>query len=215
MKKSSVSFVVAAAALGLFAFTACASNTYDRAGSAAQSLQSSADLIATTRAQLTRVGASLQLLKRDGDLAKYYNIFVEQVATLEKSAAAVAASATKMTANQAAYAKQWTRDLEKIENTRLREASQSRLDEINAGFANIRARYEETRAAFVPFLTDLKDIRTALGADLTPAGAERIKPFIDDALTTIEPVKTAVEKLAADFNAFGVTLQPATSPETP
>lgn len=215
MKKSSVPFVVAATVLGLFAFTACSSNTYDRAGSASQSLQSSADLIATTRAQLSRVGASLQLLKRDGDLARYYNIFVEQVDALEKSAAAVAASATKMTANQASYVKQWTRDLEKIQNTGLRQASQARLDEINAGFANIRTRYEETRAAFVPFLTDLKDIRTALGADLTPAGAERIRPYIDDALNTIEPVKSAVEKLAADFASFGVALQPATSPETP
>jgi hypothetical protein len=217
MKNTSLSFalLIPVAAIMACILPGCASTTYQKADATALSLQSSTKLIEDTRAQLSSLSDSLALLQRNEQLATHYASFVAQIALFEKNAAEISSSAITMQSKSTAYIAQWQKDLETIKSPSLRRSSSERLNQVSFAFAEIKASYEETKMAFVPFLNHLKDIQTALGADLTPAGAASVQPFIDKASVDIEPVKRALEKLAGEFSALGVSLGSAASGGTP
>lgn len=213
MKTTSLSFalLIPLAATAACILPGCASPTYQKADATALSLQSSAGLIEDTRTQLSSLSDSLALLQRNEKLAAHYASFAAQVALFEKNAAEISSSALDMQSRSTAYMAQWQKDLETIKSPSLRYSSEERLNEVSADFAAIKASYEETKLAFVPFLNRLKDIQTALGADLTPAGAASVQPFIEKAAVEIEPVKRALEKLAGEFSALSASLGSATA----
>jgi hypothetical protein len=217
MKTTSLSFalLIPVAAAAVCMLPGCASPTYQKADATALSLQSSAKLIEDTRAQLSSLSDSLALLQRNEELGTHYASFVKQLALFEKNAADINSSALAMQSKSTAYIAQWQRDLETITSPSLRQSSSDRLNQVSSAFAGIKASYEETKLAFVPFFSHLKDIQTALGADLTPAGAASVQPFIDKATVDIEPVKRALEKLAAEFSALSVSLGSAAAGGTP
>ena len=202
-------FSLGAASLAIF--PACVNKTYQKADATALSLQGSADLVQETRAQLSSLSDSLELLKRNEDLAKHYASFTAQADLFQRNAAKLADNAREMQSKGAAYFNQWQNDLDKIKNPALRDSSSARLSEVSSSFAGMKALYDETTRTFIPFQTDIKDIQTALGADLTPAGQATVQPFIQRALVNVEPVKRALEDLATEFSRLGVSLAPAST----
>jgi len=216
MKTSSVSLglLLSISAASITFFSGCVSKTYEKADATALSLQASADLVQETRTQLSSLSDSLVLLRRYEELAMHYDSFTAQADLFQKNAAKLADSALAMQRKGAAYFNQWQNDLEKIKNPALRVSSSARLSEVSSSFAGIKTQYDETSRTLIPFQADIKDIRTALGADLTPAGQATVQPFIQRALVNIEPVKRSLENLATEYSNLGVSLgaTPASQP---
>jgi hypothetical protein len=63
-----------------------------------------------------------------------------------------------------------------------------------------------TNAAFVPFMSRLTDVRTALTTDLTSGGLNSIRSAADQARSDAAPLREALRQLSADFKYLGLSL---------
>ena len=109
---------------------------------------------------------------------------------------------------------QWDRDLATIHNENIRARSVQRKTEVMARFNKVEASYGQVQTAFGPFMSDLRDIRTALTTDLTPAGVAAIQEPAKKANQDAQPVRQALTQLAAEFRELGVKLSASTSQPT-
>ena len=71
-----------------------------------------------------------------------------------------------------------------------------------AEFDKVSARAEETKTAYEPFMQGLRDIRTALSNDLTPAGVRTARPTIDRTLKSGVTVRTKLGALTAEIDGL-------------
>jgi hypothetical protein len=111
-----------------------------------------------------------------------------------------------MQAQGADYFRNWDAELAKIQNEDIRSRSAMRKNAVAARFDRVRVSYVKTKAAFQPFLSDLKDIRTSLATDLTVAGVASNKSTANKAQNNVTPLRESMSELEADFKALGVSL---------
>jgi uncharacterized coiled-coil DUF342 family protein len=84
---------------------------------------------------------------------------------------------TKLEAD--AYFTSWKESLQQIGNPDLRKKSETRMGETRAKFDGILGTIGEARAAYEPFITNMKDQWVYLGHDLNPSGISSLKPERD------------------------------------
>src|SRR5262249_34516637 len=101
-----------------------------------------------------------------------------------------------------------------IHNEDIKNRSVERKAEMQKKFTEIKMNYVEASEAFKPFMSDLKDIQTALATDLTPGGVSAIKGAADKANKDAVPLKSSVDKLATQFRDLGASMR-ATVPPPP
>jgi methyl-accepting chemotaxis protein len=114
----------------------------------------------------------------------------------------------------AAYFADWDAQIAAIANEDIRERSMERKKEVEENFADLRKDYTEARDAFQPMMNDLKDIRTALSADLTMQGLDSVKKSVSKVNGLAEDVKENLEELSASFRELGVRLSKSGPPPT-
>ena len=110
----------------------------------------------------------------------------------------------------AAYFQKWDEELAKIQNDDIQTRSLDRKNEVAARFAKVRVSYAQTTANFAPFMSDLKDIRTALATDLTAGGLASVKGLASKANDKVLPLRESLISLSTDFKNLGVSLSTAT-----
>jgi len=107
-------------------------------------------------------------VKNSGELEKAIGAFNEQFESLESQSEAVRTSVVNMKARTKAYHEAWLKELEGMQNPKLKEKAASRFQEVKKEFDKIMGHGEEAKRAFVPYVADLKDIKIYLAADSTP-----------------------------------------------
>jgi outer membrane murein-binding lipoprotein Lpp len=210
MKRHSL---LAFAALATLLFTGCASSGYKKADSASTSVQKAAQGIDKSSRQIDAVLAALTDLlgSTEGNLKPKYKKFAAAVSSLESEAKSVSRKSEAMQKQGAAYFTQWDKDLATIQNEDIRTRSEDRRRAVASRFEKLGASYEKVRSDFLPFLSDVTDIRTALANDLTVGGLAEIKPVAGKAEVDAVPLRASLGQLSADFNALGVALAPKIS----
>ena len=117
--------------------------------------------------------------------------------------------ASAMQSQGADYFRTWDEELAKIQNEDIRARSNDRKIAVAASFDKVRVSYVKTKAAFVPFMSDIKDIRTSLATDLTAGGLASIKSTANKANENVTPLRESLTNLEADFKALGIALSSA------
>jgi hypothetical protein len=191
--------------------TGCASTGNDKSASTVKSLAKSSCLIEKGNVQIDQTLAKLNDLvsNPNADLQKQSAAFDSSVNDLGATAKAVGSKADQMKADGADYFANWDKESAKMNNEDIRHRSQARKQEVAANFARISQQYDETKATFQPFMSDLRDIQSYLNTDLTSGGLVAIKPFATKATSDAIPLKEAIRNLDEAFKGLKLSMSTA------
>lgn len=203
--------LIALAACGVL-IAGCASTGYEKADTTSTSLQEAAQGIDNALVPLDAVVTALSdLVNNPGpDITPQFQKYSSAVSKLESLANEVSSRAAAMQEQGAAYFQKWNEELAKIQNDDIHTRSLDRKNAVAARFERVRVSYVQTTAAFAPFMSDLKDIRTALATDLTAGGLASVKGLASKANDKVLPLRESLVRLSAEFKNLGVALSAAT-----
>jgi hypothetical protein len=188
--------------------TGCASTGNDKAASTAKSLAKSSKMIEKSNVLIDQTLAVLNDLisNPNPDLRKQFKAFNSSVNNLGSTARNVSSEAEAMKSQGAAYFVTWDKETAMIQNEDIRHRSEAREQEVASNFARISQQYDETRTAFQPFMSDLRDVQKFLGTDLTAGGLAAIKDVAAKATKEAVPLKKSIGKLADEFKSMGLSM---------
>jgi hypothetical protein len=203
--------VTFATAAGLV--TGCASDNYYKSDRTAETLNQSSRMITKGNTLIDESLADLNDLVSNPypDLRKQFAKFNDAVNDLGASEKDIAGKAVEMQARGADYFASWDKESAQIQNEDIRGRSETRRSEVASRFDRISQQYEETQAAFRPFMSDLRDVQKFLSTDLTAGGLAAIKDTAAKATRDAAPVKTSLDKLSDDFKRLGVSMSTTTA----
>lgn len=192
-------------------YAGCASSGYQQAGKTSTSLQETAKGIDQALLPLDNVVATLADLVNNPqpDITQQFKKYSAAVTKLESLSDDVRDHAAAMRAQGTAYFKNWDLELAKIQNEDIHSRSLDRKNAVAAHFEQVRVSYAQTSTEFAPFMSDLKDIRTALATDLTTGGIASIKDLSGKANAKVMPLRQSLIGLSTDFKTLGVALSTA------
>lgn len=96
----------------------------------------------------------------------------------------------------------WTQDLESFGNSRIRQRSQSRLDETRGRYQTLLTSTQSLLISFESFNADLKDTALFLGSDLNAAAVTAIHPDVRALHEQIREVDGRVEVVATAARTY-------------
>jgi hypothetical protein len=208
-KKLILNLFTLATAVGLAA--GCASTGNDKAASTAKSLAKSSDMIVKSSLLIDQTLAHLNNLvsNPDPDLRQQFKAFNSSVNDLGSTARDVSRETEQMKSQGAAYFAKWDQERALIQNEDIRLRSEAREKEVAANFARIREQYDDAKAAFEPFMSDLRDAQKFLGTDLTTGGLAAIKDVAAKATRESVPLKKTLARLSDEFRSLGLSMSSA------
>jgi len=203
--------VTLATAVGLI--TGCASDNYNKSAKTAATLSQSSRMITKGNTLIDESLADLNDLVSNPypDLRKQFAKFNDAVNDLGDSEKDIAGKAGEMKAQGADYFASWDKESAQIQNEDIRSRSETRRNEVASRFDRISQQYDETKAAFRPFMSDLRDVQKFLSTDLTAGGLAAIKDTAAKATRDAVPLKTSLDSLSDDFKSLGLSMSPTTA----
>ena len=212
MKTPKIKFIATSFALAasLAVLAGCVSHSYDKGATTSTALQSSANAVAETSARVNDVLAALNNLtfKSQGDLRDQYDAFVSASKNLDKANVNLDAKVVQMRAAAAAFKDNWSSQMTNIQSADLRQRSNERMNEVTTKLKDVDASYEGVKSSFKPFTSDVKDIQTYLGTDLTAGGLNTIKVIVAKTKVDAVPLRDSIKKLQASFSDLSAALSP-------
>jgi len=219
MKKSNIMNLITGVTVAIvtISLTGCASGNYQQGSKTGAGLTEAADKISSGEGKIDATLAALNDLvnSSQGDLEIKYKKFNDSVSDLESTANNVKDRVADMRKQGDKYLKAWDEQLATIKNEDIKNRSSQRKAEVQQKFTDIKRSYAEAGMLFKPFMSDLKDIQTALGTDLTVGGVSAIKGAADKANQDAGPLKNSVAQVVADFKALGVAMSSSAPPAQP
>jgi len=212
MKSKKIPFA-ALAVLTVFSAGCASSSSRDKAGKTSTSLHEAAVNIDKGEVQIDAALLALSDLVNtpNPNIKPQFNEFESSVEKLEALSKDVSKQALAMQSQGAAYFQQWDADLAKIRNEDIRSRSAERKNVVAARFERVRTSYVEAKDAFVPFMSRLTDVRTALSVDLTGEGLASVKAVANKAKSDAVPLREALRQLSSDFRSLGLSLAPSSN----
>ena len=214
MKTSSAIKVLSQLALAaaLTAMVGCKSANYQQGAATGAGLVQAAAKIDQGITNIDAVLTSMNSLvsSSQGDLVPKYKKFTTDVSNLKESAENVKDRVADMRKNGTAYLNAWDEQLAQIKNEDIKARSTERKQAVQKELNDIKKSYTEVQISFDPFMSNLTDIQTALGNDLTTGGVEAVKGAMETAEKHGTDVKSSLGKLAGEFRDLGVAMSSST-----
>jgi hypothetical protein len=138
-----------------------------------------------------------------------FKAFSKSVDQVEASRAKAKKRADEIKSKGSAYFKQWEKQLAEIANPEISKMAEARKAKLGETFGKVSPLLEEAKADFDPFLSDLKDLRIALGNDLTANGVIAAKDIIKKTNKTGAEVQTSLNALIAEMDSIAAMLTTA------
>ena len=207
-------------ALALFP-AACKSSASDKGAATGKNITRAADEIQVGIGQLDATVSALTAMVNNPatDLAPQYKAFATSLSQLEATAKKVRDAAAEMETNGQAYFADWDAQIAAIQNEDIRERTAERRKVVEANLKELKENYTSARDGFQPLMSDLQDIRTVLGADLTMEGLDSVKKTVNKTTGRADDVKESLQELSDGFRKLGVRLSqsgpPPPAAETP
>lgn len=188
----------------------CVSKSYDKGTDTATALQACGDSVAKTSTGITDVLGALNRLTYNpaGDLRTQFDAFTAATGKLNDATAKLNQTVMTMEVKASAYLENWSNQLATIHSGDIRNRSAARRDEVSAKLATVGTSYQSVKNNIAPFTSDVRDIQTYLGTDLTSAGLGAIKDVVAKTKVDAVPLRDSVKKLQADFNDLSTSLSP-------
>jgi hypothetical protein len=196
--------------LALVCAGGCRTASYERSDAVARSFQTaSAEVQGETRALELTIAALNELVDKPSmDLKRQFERFSKSLDWLETTADRNNSAANQVARRDAAYLDNWNKEVTTMKYEVIRTRSEARKADVTAHFEAVNRRYAEARIAMQPLVDYLKDIRKALGTDLTPDGLEAAKPIISNAGENAAKVQAALSRLTNELAASSVRTAP-------
>lgn len=195
--------------------TGCSSANYEKGAATGAGLQACADRIGQGQVKIDTALKSLnELVNNPGNLPDQFKAYSAAVSDLDSSDKDVQSKVSAMRSKGNEYVKTWDAQTAQIKNEDIKQRSVERKAELQQKFTQIKMSYTEASTQFKPFLSDLKDIQTALATDLTTSGVSSIKGAAAKANKDSVPLKASFDKLAGQFRELGASLA-STPPPAP
>lgn len=190
--------------------TGCASANYKKGANTSAALTKSSDMITKGNTFIDESLANLNDLvsNPNPDLRKQFKAFNASVNDLGSTAKDIVSNAEEMKSQGAAYFAKWDEEAAKMRNEDIRNRSEDRRNEVASRFGRISQHYDETKTAFEPFLSDLRDVQRFLATDLTAGGLSAIKDVAAKANRDAMPVKASLGMLSEEFKGLGLSMSP-------
>jgi hypothetical protein len=212
MKTSTMKFITANFALAttLALLAGCVSHSYDKGAATSNALSSTANAVALVSTNVNGVLAAMNNLtfKSAGDLRDQYDAFVSASKELDSATANLDSKVVSLRATATDYLNNWTNQMASIQSEELRKRSSDRKDEVSGKIGDVEASYQGVTTSLAPFTSDVKDIQTYLGTDLTPSGLNTIKDIVAKTKVDAVPLRDSIKKLQGSFDSLSASLSP-------
>lgn len=211
--KTTTSLALSLITLSLL-MSGCASNrNYKKAEHTSNSLENTAKVIHQSHLQVGVVTKTL------GDLVESPKSNIQpQFVKFDAELTKLTSLATHMNEQSASiqtegkdYFKSWDEDLTRINNEDIRSRSTERKHIMAASFEKVRINYEKAKGDLARFLSDLKDIRTALASDLTAGGLESVKETTEDSEYQAQQLQKVLKRMENDFQDLSASMSTTTT----
>jgi len=153
----------------------------------------------------TEQALSAVIQAHDKELKRRYQSFADQVGKLEEAQRVVTGDISAMKARGATYTASWDRANAQITNAELKQASMDRRAVVMKSYDELSVRLSDIEHRLEPFMVDLRDLRTFLGADLAPVHVQSASAAVQksqaDAMSlelAIAPVQTMLRQFVND-----------------
>ena len=205
-----MALAIAAAALA----AGCSSKDQgrERSGKAVGTLKETREELANTQKQIDEVLAAASAVQSgQGDLKSAYDKYKKEVAGTEEAAADVRKRAEDMRARSQEYQAKWQEEMSKVSNPDLKAAAQARAAKVRGRYEMITAKAQDSKAAYEPFIRDLKDLQTYLSNDLTPAAVQAASPVFDKVKASGQVLKQKLDALQKELDDVAAEMSPASA----
>jgi hypothetical protein len=191
----------------LAAVAGCQTSNYETGNATAGVLKASAGRLETAKGRVDSTLAALNdLVNNPANLPAQYAKYSDAVAGLQSSAKDVAAEIADMRAKSTAYFQAWDQQAALIQNADIKTRSMARKKEVLDRFTKVKLSYTQVSDAYHPFMSDLQDIQTALGTDLTAGGIAAIKTAAQKANQDAIPLKKAGDDMSEDLQDLSAAM---------
>jgi flagellar biosynthesis chaperone FliJ len=192
----------------------CATRGYEKAQATSDAITSASREVELAWAQVSETTNALHALtsKPAAELQPAFEQYRKSIRALEKTVEDLRKKTAEMEQRGQTYFDTWNVRLGEISNEDIRARSAERQREVTGQFAEIQRRYQNAREKFEPLMSNLRDIQAALGIDLTPAGIESARPFINRIDVAANTARTALEELASSLRSLRTRLDPTSAP---
>jgi DUF2959 family protein len=144
---------------------------------------------------------------------KPYEQFSKNVSTVEKSVAKTRKLGQEMREKGEAYFSRWENQSSQVRSPEVKDLGDRRKAKLRATFDGIKKIADPLNARLDPWISDLKDLQTYLGNDLTTEGVVDAKKLFVKAQDDGEKVQNSLDELVAELNRIATEMTPAKIPE--
>ena len=134
------------------------------------------------------------------DPRKAYEAYAKSVDKVEAASETAKKNAEKMQAQGAEYFKEWETQLASVKSEEIRKLAMERRAKLQETFGSIKTAAQDAKQSLPPFLSDLKDLRTALGSDITVQGIDAAKGTLQKTRAAGNEVQKHLDTLVAELN---------------
>jgi len=169
---------------------------------AASIAETRAELISTTE-QLKATVDALNNLQEPigGDLKKAYDALVIEIGKVEAAGASTKTRAEAMKAAASGHFESWQKDIDSLNNAKLRKATQKWLTKVQKIYDKAVSEMKNAASLFKPCLSDLNDISKVLSNDLTAKGVSSINGVIRQGKANIQVLSRAIGATIAQMES--------------
>jgi ABC-type transporter Mla subunit MlaD len=149
-------------------------------------------------------GAALQKVKDSAKSSSELNSalkdFSDKYAAVESQADTVRINVINMKARTKEYHEAWLKELDAMKNPKLKEKASSRFEDVKKEFTKIIEAGDKAKHEFVPYVTDLKDIKVYLDADSTPDAVNTLSNTIWKLGNQSKSVSAAIQNVVEQID---------------
>ncbi|MDQ8198427.1 DUF2959 family protein [Pelagicoccus enzymogenes] len=209
--KTHTSLILLAAVAALL--TGCSTLGYKKAQDTSSSLRETAQSIDDSIPPLDAVLVALDNLVKtpNQNLIDQYQSYRSALANLGSSIGTINSRAQDMQLLGDAYFLNWEGELAKIQNYEIATDSRDRKTLVSKKFSALSEKYVSLNKSLTPFMSDLTDIRTALGTDLTEKGLKSVEGVLKKSTREGARIRDSLTNLSADFRNLGMEMESSSS----
>jgi hypothetical protein len=143
------------------------------------------------------------------DPRKAYEQFSTSVDNLQSTADKIRKRSQQMKEQGQAYFTAWEQQLAQVKNPDIQKLANQRKAKLKETFDNIKNYTEPLKTQFEPWMSDLKDLRTYLGNDLTVTGVDAAKSLFKKTQTSGLEVQKSMDALIGELNSISAAITAA------
>jgi flagellar biosynthesis chaperone FliJ len=176
----------------------------------AASVKEAREQLQNTRTDLqATVGALNDLQKQSGDLRPAYEKFSASIEKTRNSAGLAAKLGETMSTDSKNYFDAWLSEINGISNPDIRKVSTKRLDTVKKQYDEAVKEVKRVAPLFTPMMSDLEDLKSALGMDLTPAGLKAHSKAVGNTNKSLAAFQKPIDKSLEALDKLSTALTPA------